>query len=130
NNVWSWSSRPAVQIIGGDGIRSLGGVQRLLQPRLQPVDVFGCLGVLVQSFRLSLDAPGFVAVGTGLLEDGVVVGEPLGWCVLSGAVPRGGFVEIYVDCDVTGSVVIIEIAVLVVCGETVGDCQTPIDYRS
>uniref|UniRef100_A0A3B4XX10 Uncharacterized protein n=1 Tax=Seriola lalandi dorsalis TaxID=1841481 RepID=A0A3B4XX10_SERLL len=101
DQVWSRSSRPAVQIIGGDGIRSLGGVQlgvgqQLLDSLSQKTRSLGlclqsgCLGVLVQSFGLSLDAPGFVAVGTGLLEDGVVVGEPLGWCVLSGAVPRGG----------------------------------------
>uniref|UniRef100_A0A3Q1EPC3 Uncharacterized protein n=1 Tax=Acanthochromis polyacanthus TaxID=80966 RepID=A0A3Q1EPC3_9TELE len=35
NQVWSQSSGPAGQIIGGDGKRSLSGVQRLLQSRLQ-----------------------------------------------------------------------------------------------
>uniref|UniRef100_A0A3Q1B160 Uncharacterized protein n=1 Tax=Amphiprion ocellaris TaxID=80972 RepID=A0A3Q1B160_AMPOC len=35
DQVWSQSSGPAGQIIGGDGKRSLGSVQRLLQPRLQ-----------------------------------------------------------------------------------------------
>uniref|UniRef100_A0A671TGA7 Uncharacterized protein n=1 Tax=Sparus aurata TaxID=8175 RepID=A0A671TGA7_SPAAU len=126
DQVWPQSSDPAGQVVGGDGIRSLGGVQRLLQPLLerqqglgvgpqlvdvplqlrlpvvdllQPLSQETCsvglvlqsvrLGVLVQNLGLSLDAPGRLAVRTGLLEDAVVVVEPLGRAVFSGAVPGG-----------------------------------------
>uniref|UniRef100_A0A3Q0SVU1 Uncharacterized protein n=1 Tax=Amphilophus citrinellus TaxID=61819 RepID=A0A3Q0SVU1_AMPCI len=66
-------SRPAVQIIGGDGIGNLGGIQGLLQPRLQRHQRLsslshGSLGVLVQSSGLSLDVRSRVAAGTGLLN--------------------------------------------------------------
>uniref|UniRef100_A0A672F1L0 Uncharacterized protein n=1 Tax=Salarias fasciatus TaxID=181472 RepID=A0A672F1L0_SALFA len=127
DQVWSQSAGPAAQVVGGDGVRRLGGVQRPVQPApqrlqrlcvgLQPLDVplqlgapavdllqplpqqarprglaaqGGRLRVLLQSPGLPLHAAGLQAVGAGLLEDGVVVGEPFSRGVLCRAEPRRG----------------------------------------
>uniref|UniRef100_A0A3Q3XH89 Uncharacterized protein n=1 Tax=Mola mola TaxID=94237 RepID=A0A3Q3XH89_MOLML len=109
DQVRSRSPGPAAQVVGGDGERGLGGVQCLLQPGLQrqqrvrvglqPVDVPLQLGLpavdLLQSLPKKTRSVGLRAQrvrlavplqGPGLpLDDAVVVGEPLGRGVFSGA---------------------------------------------